>query len=346
MEPASSWQLFNTSWTLHRLSPLHHGKDCETLLDNPAALTTYATRLREQLTGNVLAGLHVAASAADDDALSKTGALQECHWQSFSTDSSPDSEARAGIVFPGILITLVYENISYKAALLAESLSSAQNGKGSTLLPLLLTKLPTALRQTFITFLSANFDTYCSNLRLPPSLLCKGLVIFVDELRGTRGSRGRSVADHMVEEVMKELQLTLAFSSSIAPSLRTLNIGIPRTSLTDFLQDEPGNPKGRSLKQKLRSPLVSNLTAYLETHLAMKLDLDGLSQNEVAKQHVRLSKVACASFVLGSEGRMKLVVDARLAEGDEGQDSPIFRAGEALLQTVIGKAVIGDQERT
>ena len=36
MEQASRGQLFNTSWTLHRLSPLHHAKDFETLLNNEA----------------------------------------------------------------------------------------------------------------------------------------------------------------------------------------------------------------------------------------------------------------------------------------------------------------------
>ncbi|KAJ5735273.1 CENP-A-nucleosome distal centromere subunit CENP-L [Penicillium malachiteum] len=350
MEPASSWQLFNTSWTLHRLSPLHHKKDCEALLDNQYALNTYAARLRDQLTGDVLAGLQATASAADDDALSKTGALKECTWRSFST-SSPSGDASSAsdrhASFPGILVTLEYENITYKAALLAESSSSSQRPSraGSTFLPLLLTKCPNALRQTLISFLSANFDAYCAPLRLSSAFLCSGLEKFVDELR--TGS-DRTASDDILEEVIRELQLTLAFSAAIAPALKSLNVSIARSSLAGFIHDGANTSK-RTLKQKLRCPLIPNLTSYLETHLAMQLDLDGSSPNQVAKQHVRLSKVTCAAFVLGGDGRMKLVVSATRSENqgqDErmGKDEAALRASEALLHAVIGKAVISDHQ--
>lgn len=349
MEQASPWQLFNTSWTLHKLSPLHHGKDFETLLDNPAALNAYATRLRDQLTGDVLAGLHANLMTTGDDALAKTGALKGCLWQPISTGSGSSSR-RAAASFPGILVTLEYENITYKAALLAdaEALSRADvQREGSTFLPLLLTKFPSALRHTFITFLSSNFDTYCSNLRLPSPFLCAGLESFMDELRSASTS---SAANETVEEVIRELQLTLAFSPSIAPALRSLNVSIARASLAGFLRDDSGKSK-RTLREKLRSPLIGNLTSYLETHLAMKLDLDGSSQSKVARQHVRLSKVACAAFVLGSEGRVKLVV-ARPADDedpDQARDEqrpPALLASETLLRMVIRKATIGDQVAT
>lgn len=349
MEQAPPWQLFNTSWTLHRLSPLHHGKDFETLLDNPAALKAYATRLRDQLTGDVLAGLH-AATTTGDDALAKTGALKSCIWRSISTISSQrdGSSSRRAASFPGILVTLEYENITYKAALLADAESDAQR-EGSTFLPLLLTKFPNPLRQTFISFLSSNFDTYCSNLRLPGTFLCTGLETFIDELRG---ASTRAAVSGTVEDVIRELQLTLAFSPFMTPALRSLNVSISRASLSGFLRDDPAKSRQRTLKEKLRSPLIGNLTSYLETHLAMKLDLDGSSQNKLARQHVRLSKVACAAFVLGSDGRMKLVVGAESAEDEDSelaqseQRSPALLASETLLQMVIRKAVIGEQVAT
>lgn len=355
MERASPWQLFNTSWTLHRLSPLHHGKDCDSLLDNSTALSLYATRLRDHLTGNALTNLHASASAADDnDALYKTGALKNCNWESITGSTSRD--ARAGRranppSFPGILVTLEYENITYKAALLAEPeprSRSASQKKGSTYTPLLLTRLPTALRQTFISFLSSNLDTYCSTLHLPSPFLCAGLETFIDELRHAKGSN----ADDIVEEVVKELQLTLAFSPSIAPSLRSLNIAISRTSLVGFLEHDSGSDsesERRTLEQKLKSPLVANLTSYLERHLAMSLDLDGSAKNSLARQHVRLSKVACAAFVLGSEGRMKLVVETDRSEDDEtvtARNESSLRASETLLRTVIRRAIIGDKPAT
>lgn len=343
MGRASRWQLFNTSWTLHRLSPLHHGKDFETLLSNEPALKAYATRLRDQLTGDVLAGLHAAASTGEDDALSRTGALRDCRWEFFGVGPS-QRDVHPNASFPGILVTLEYENITYKAALLAGTDSNTQPRKGVTVLPLLLTRFPNALRRTFITFLTANFDTYCSNLQLPSSFLCSGLETFVGELQN---SVDRSLVDDVVEDTIKELQLTLAFSSSIAPALRNLNVSLSRASLVPFLRDDARNSKGKALQRKSQPPLIQNLTSYLETHLAMKLDLDGSQQNKLSRQHARLSKVACAAFVLGTEGRMKLVVDAKRAgqddDGDEEEHpSSSLRASEALLRAVIQKAVIGD----
>jgi hypothetical protein len=347
MEQADPRQLFNTSWTIHRLSPLHHGKDCEKLLDNQVALKTYATRLRDHLTGDALIGLQASTGTADDDALSKTGALKNCLWHPISPQSSlrDDAPRSRDAAFSGILVTLEYDNIIYKAALLAET-STSNERKGSTSLPLLLNRFPTVLRQTFLGFLSANFDTYVSPLRLPASFLCAGLETYVDTLRSQPG------ATETVEDVLKELQLTLSFASSIAPALKTLNVSVSRTALADFLRDSQPVPK-RSLKQKLRSPLIANLGSYLETHLAMKLDLDG-SSNQFAKQHVRLSKITCAAFVLGGEGRVKLVVAA--AKDSDGEDSAgraqgdknqiALDAGEKLLRSLVRRAVVGDQSTT
>lgn len=355
MEQANLQELFNTSWTIYRLSPLHHRKDCETLLENQLALKTYATRLRDHLTSDVLAGLPVSTGATDEDALSKTGALKDCSWQPISPQSSQRDEGSSSsqnTTFSGILVNLEYENIAYKAALVADTESSLNQRPGSTSVPLLLTRFPTALRQTFLTFLSTNFDTYCSPLRLPPSFLCSGLETCVDAVR----NQGGSSAD-TVEDVIKELQLTLSFSPSVAPALRSLNVNVTRASLAGFLRDSSGDAASkRTLQNKLRSPFIANLTSYLETHLSMNLDLDGSSSHKIAKQHVRLSKVACAAFVLGSEGRVKLVLAAHRDAGDEDEgpagqargveNKPAFKAGELLLRSLIRKAVVGDHSAT
>lgn len=349
MEGISQRELFNTSWNLHRLSPLHHGKEFATLLNNQAALKAYATRLRDQLTGDVLAGLHIPTSTTGDETLSRTGSLIDCRWEFLSTKHEPRNSSLSGI-----LITLEYENITCKAALLADSAAATDDDdtatisisttkkaerSGVTLLPLLLTKFPTALRQTFITFLQSTFDAYCSNLRLSSAFLCTGLEIFLEELRR---SRDRASADHLVEEVLKDLQLSLAFSSSIAPALRNLSVNIARDSLVGFLQV----PSEVSVAQrKPKSILIANLSAYLEKHLAMKVDLDGSLRNKVSRQHVRLAKVACAAFVLGSEGRMKLVVGtAQMGEDDdeERRVSPSVKASETLLRAIIRKAALAD----
>lgn len=139
-------------------------------------------------------------------------------------------------------------------------------------------------------------------------------------------------------ETIRELQLTLSFSPSIAPDLKSLNVNVSRAALSDFLRAK-APVRGQSLKQKLRSPLIDNLTSYLEEHLAMKLDLDGSDQ---AKQHVRLSKIVCASFVLGGEGRLKLVA----TDKDDDENKSALEAGETLLKLVARRAVAGDQPTT
>ncbi|CAG8294661.1 unnamed protein product [Penicillium olsonii] len=320
MEQTDLYQLFNTTWTIHRLSPLHHSKDCETLLNNQVALKTYATRLRDHLTGDVLSGVQ-ADTGADENALSKTGALKDCLWQPISPSREASVSQNA---LSGILVTLEYENIVYKAALLTDS---SNDRKGSTALPLLLTRFPTVLRQTFLAFLSANFDTYISSLRLPSNFLCAGLQAYIGSLQSAK-----------IVDAIRELHLTLSFSSSIAPDLRSLNVNISRTALGDLLRAKASN-RGQSLEQKLRSPLIDNLTAYLEEHLAMKLELDG---SDDSKHHVRLSKVVCAPFVLGGEGRVKLVV----ADKDDDETQSALEAGMKLLGLVVNRAVVGDRSTT
>lgn len=356
-QPTTLHHLLNTSWTLHRLSPLHHGKEFHTLIDNPAALNTYATRLRDQLTGDVLAGLQaVPALAGDDEGLSKTGALKTCSWESIGMSLNENNEDNE---MHGILVALEYENAVYKAVLLpglgparenTTSITSTASTerKGSTHLPLLMTRLPTALRQTVISFLSTNFDTYCSAFRLPSNFMCAGLDVYVGAfLSSDYGDDGT------LEDVVKDMHLTLSFSPSIAPALRSLNIAIPRASFGEFLRNSPTTPANSN-----GNPFLSNLSAYIEKHLSMKLDLGASSTAQPpAKKHMRLSKIACGGFVLGSEGRMKLVAlserKAAAGDGDEdgdgeearvrtGREKLELRGSEALLRTIMRRVVAGD----
>ncbi|KAL4897339.1 kinetochore complex Sim4 subunit Fta1-domain-containing protein [Aspergillus ambiguus] len=354
MAAARSQQLLNSSWTLHRLSPLHHGKEFNTLLDNPVALKTYATRLRDQLTGNALAGLQGASIGAEDDTLSRTGALTNCTWETMPTLSLQDPEASDDYLkrSSGILVVLEYENTVYKAALLAppEDESRPQrNTTSTTYLPLLLTRLPNPLRQTFITFLAANFDTYCSVLRLPPHVMSICLETYITRVASKHGQSD-------VEEIVKELQLTLTFPPSVAPALRTLNVNIPRGSLASFVHPRDSEATGSTQD----GAVLSGLSAYMAKHLAMDLDFSTApaSRKDLASGHVRLTKVACGGFLLGSEGRLKLVTHAKsrrpTTEGPTNGDPDTqtesdrlaLRASEALLQTILGRAVSSDVDTT
>ncbi|PWY92104.1 hypothetical protein BO70DRAFT_383772 [Aspergillus heteromorphus CBS 117.55] len=380
--------LLNTSWTLHRLSPLHHGKEFDSLLNNPLALKAYATRLRDQLSGTALSGgvqFGGALPTTEDDGLSRTGALKSCTWETVpnisfseiehesleSDDASDPLNAPRSRTRPrrpphspspshqggGICVKLEYENITYKAALLTSSSLPAsqsnpttkprtrtrsQTQTHSTRLPLLLTRFPAPLRQTFISFLSSTFDAYCSPLHLPPQFLGTALGTYIRAL----ASEGLGTANPV--NILKELHLTLSFSASVAPELRALNISIPRESLGGFLY---AGDSGMGSE----SDVLSRLSAYLDGHLAMKLDLTGNATGPGPKgqQHVRLSRITCGGFSLGGDGKMKLVASPSTAGGDGEESSNgassqtnrlALRACEVLLLDVVRRAAVDEDE--
>ncbi|KAF4211148.1 hypothetical protein CNMCM8980_005240 [Aspergillus fumigatiaffinis] len=290
-----------------------------------------------------------APGAVDDDVLSRTGPLKDCVWETLSAPSTQATSEKLS----GILVTLEYENITYKAALLAapDGRRTSARRQQSTQLPLLLTRFPNPLRQTFISFLSANFDTYCSVLRLPSTFMCTALEMYIDILMA--GDHDGSSDSHRVfEDTIKETQLTLSFSPPVAPALRSLNINLPRGSFTELVRGS--NPNTELTHQK--NSVLSGLSTYLEKHLAMKLNLGDLaSGHHSVNQPVRLTKIACGSFVLGGEGKMKLVAPSRQAGSSsedgataarESRDRLLLRANEALLQAVIRRAAMSGDEKT
>ncbi|KAL4921973.1 kinetochore complex Sim4 subunit Fta1-domain-containing protein [Aspergillus aurantiobrunneus] len=365
--------LLNISWTSHRLSPLHHGTDCESLLNNPAALETYTTRLRDHLT-NSLADAQGWRAAEDDPTtaggLSSIGALQSCTWEPISTLSflnpqdTDEEEPQDRNQDPvGLLITLSYESITYRAALLAAPGAQAQTqkkarGRGrrpstaksspsSTYLPLLLTRLPKSLRESFIAFLSSNFDTYVSALRISSAGLCDVLERYVAALNpssSTAGAGASAGSAASVEDIIREMHLTLSFAPPIAPSLKALNVSIPRETFMSFLRTSSstgaGGERGRG------SAVLSGLSAYLQKHLALDVGLplplptsgnDGGGNSSLVGGYVRLTRVACAGFVVTGEGRLKVVAKGEGGEENE-RNRGALRGGESLVRAVLERA--------
>ncbi|KAL4749897.1 hypothetical protein BDW72DRAFT_176929 [Aspergillus terricola var. indicus] len=376
---ASPHHLLNISWTSHRLSPLHYeinkNAESQSLLTNRAALDTYAARLRDHLTNSLaVAG---APTLQHDPATSTTlGALQSCTWEAISSlsflDESPISQNGDGGAVEqnqeepaGLLITLTYENAIYKAALLSSgsisrgqshdqeqmqkqkkrkrgrpSLKSITTVSASTHLPLLLTRLPKPLRESFISFLSSNFDTYVSALRITSQGLCGVLESYLSGLTLT----GAVNAGADVEEIMRELQITLSFAPPIAPSLKALIVCIPRETAGSFIRVSGST----SYVGKGGNSVLSGLSAYLSRHLALDLRLPLLEDEAataagslLAGGYARLTRIACASFVVTSEGRLKIVAKkedrAGGAEDDERKRGEL-RGGEALLRAVLKRA--------
>lgn len=346
---ASQTQIFNTSWTAHRLSPLHHNKDHRVLIGNQDALKTYSKRLHDVLAGDFLRSMQVTLSKSlADDALSKAGALVESRWEFISTNENrhgredDDDDEEDLSVEPkdcmGIFITLDYEHISYRAALLGDPdgyvpTSTDRRRKQSTHLPLLLTRMPSALRNTFIDFISTTFDSYVANLHLPPNFLCMILETSISTLAESESSRDASNA--ILEQVLKETQLTLSFSQSIAPSLKSLDVNLPQRTLSSF---------ALGLRDNDTSVFLKSLSQYLDQHLAMKVNLGDsidISHGSKDPQHVWLSKVATGTFVLSIEGRFKLIDTSSRQEPAEEQTTAqklIRSVNEQILRSLVRRA--------
>lgn len=347
-------QLFNTSWTAHRLSPLHHSKDHRVLIGNQDALKTYAKRLHDQLAGDFLRSMQVTLTRGlADDALSKAGSLLESRWEFISIHDVQQHEGNEGNKDSvidmkdcmGIFITLDYEHIVYRAALLAGPdgyvpASTDRRRNQSTHLPLLLTRMPTALRNTFIEFLSTTFDSYCATLHLPSDFLCVTLERSISRLMTSRDSR-QGASNAILEQVLKEIQLTLSFGQSVAPSLKSLDINLPRETLSTFARGAAAESNNNNKNNT--SLFLSSLSQYLDKHLAMKVNLGkpedvnvnhhGPSNN--TQQHVWLSKVATGAFVLSMEGRFKLIdLSSRQNGSPDEQQQEQRTTAKDLIQVV------------
>ncbi|EFQ97650.1 hypothetical protein MGYG_00688 [Nannizzia gypsea CBS 118893] len=391
----SGTELFSTSWTLHRLSPLYHGQDSNSsLLGAPECFRVYASRLRDTLTGNVLGGIVQTSIPSTsigglDDVLARAGALKECKWTNIPTWSYwneehsilEDTDQEASLTLTpdqsaGILISLHYENATYKAALLAGPdgyHSEADGTEGTTFLPLLVTRMPNALRQSLISFLSETFDTRVSVLRLPSSFLCRALERYLATLNRTATRARRHTANQttassvesraFIESVIKEVQLTLSFPPPVSTDLKSLDVHLPRESLSAFYEHGLGKPEAENGKRSKEAdtpstPFLNALSEYFDRNLAMKLDLRDFmgqptsSKGDSRRTNIKLTRVSCGAFVLGSEGRIKflanpgrtiLLDDSDEEEGDgidvdEREKRLVWKANEELLRVLIVRA--------
>jgi hypothetical protein len=140
------------------------------------------------------------------------------------------------------------------------------------------------------------------------------------------------------------MHLTLSFAPPIAPSLKTLNVSIPRETFASFLRTTAGSSSTGDEDGDAGRRVLSGLSSYLQKHLAMELGL-GSSGGGVtlSSGYVRLTRIACAGFVITGEGRVKVVGKAVQEGGDEEgtRDRRMLRGGEALVRAVLGRAGAG-----
>jgi hypothetical protein len=244
--------LFNTTYTLHTLTPLFSFPDLTS-----AALKPHAKRLIQLLRGDVLRGVNIPGNSSEKSQLSRAGKLLRCSWTPL-----PPIPREA---MTGVRIDLEYENTIYTALLLGSPARMTEK-EAFTNLPLLLTRMPTPLREPLLRYLSTTFDTLPLPLALPEALLRDCLDSYIAETGGGGG---------------KDVILTFAPRGQ-AEGLKRVSITVEGEDVSRF-HDRVEGEEG----------WLGVLAGHLES-------VSGLKLGEIS-----LVKVAVGGFVLAAEGKGK-----------------------------------------
>ncbi|KAF2629156.1 hypothetical protein BU25DRAFT_27598 [Macroventuria anomochaeta] len=315
MNDIPPYPLYNRTYNLYRLSPLHHG-DTPLLADR--ALRTHAKRLKEQLKGDNVRGVQVDFASADDTA--KLGPLEDCSWDLLGDEDawidhhhqlqdpeasqlSPLTEVR------GVQVSLEYEKQSYNAILLRD-LRSAAAPDGFSSLPLLLVKMPGPIRQVFLQYLRTAFDAHVAPLRLSSTFITGSMEIYFKRLSA-------STSTQSIQDVVRQLNVQLAFPNTTT-LLKHVDVTIAATDVPGFVT------RGKHVRDK---PFTTALSSYLAKHLAL----------DISHSKVQISRISCNSFHLGTE-RLKLAAPDTLADtsfSDEGGASQDASAGQLAVEEFL-----------
>jgi hypothetical protein len=332
------YPLYDTTFTLHRVSPLHTG--LEFPLDD-AILRDQAHRFRNILAGEVLRGVRVGLDN-EDLTLAHMGALQTVTWTQLPFEERWNGQGGAQTVGDedttmilnesrGLLLTITYEKMEYTAILLrgvqASDLDETSIGAGPNMdgfehFPLLLLKMPASLREAFTDFLATTFDARISVLQFPSSYVTTAFeqylaYVCVDEEGDALDTVESSRA---TRNVIGAVEVFIGFNLPGGSSaLKTLDIKISREDLPRIVSR--GKLAGNGQED---TPLWNALTAYVNANLALNLK----------HERVKILRIACDAFVLGAEGKVKFLYPG----ADEDVNSAQRRATKRLVNGLIDAA--------
>jgi len=329
-KPPRPYPLYNTTFTLHRLSPLYTGSSAA--LDN-ASLQQYAKSIRETLVGEVLRGVRVGLGS-DEDTLARVGALQNVVWQLLpkedAWDREGDVEEESALLVSashGILVNIVYEKANYSAILLRsgnreDGDSLMENGSGEfEHFPLLLMRMPGSLKETFTAFLSSTFDTRVSMFNLGKGYLTATLEQYILDCSTEESGEAMDIerTSRILRSIIKDVQIVIGFDLPNGASLKAIDILINKEDFARLATRTSGNER--------QSPLMAAISNYIKKHLAL----------ELGHENVKILKVACGAFVLGSEGKIKIT---ELRDGDDNiQDRATWNLINNLVDLAKGSGM-------
>jgi hypothetical protein len=303
MTPANSNQypLYGSTLTIYTLSPLYHGST--SLLNN---LALHSRRLRESITGDALRGTQLSL-LSDTGSQAPSGVFRSCSWDVLGDEDAwdrahPDAaedhisatELTTAEDARGIYVEVRYEKAVHTAVLLGDARRKSKT-LGFIDLPLLLVRMPAALKETFVNYLATAFDARVSPARFRSEFMGRAVEMTLE----STAIQNSTDLTFDLGAYPKGIQLQLGFPST-TPQLKSLNVDLKQHDLLEFLQ-KGQNLWTRRVKTKSSSPVVGRFTAALEAYLQQNLALD------LSHQAVSLAKVSLGPIALSNEGKIKIM---------------------------------------
>jgi Kinetochore complex Sim4 subunit Fta1 len=321
-QPPQPYPLYKSTYSLYRVSPLFHGK--APLLSN---LNVHAKRLRDEITGDSMRGIQIANELAGITSGSTAGSLQSCTWDLLGDESTwerlhanedEDEDEISALMAVnsqdalGIHVQVKYERLAYSAILLGDA-DRKTAISSFTSFPLLLLKMPAALRELFLNYLATTFDARVTPMKLRPHFLSSLLEHVLDSAVSTSDSG----LDFDMTAFPRGLQLQLSFPS-VTPNFKNMDISLSQEDLIQFLRQGQSLWDGRPFaatkssasenlppsKSPITGPFTAALSAYLLHHLALNFEHPAAV----------LDKIAVGPFAFGSDGRIKILESSSEAQ--------------------------------
>ncbi|KAK7424816.1 hypothetical protein QQZ08_008445 [Neonectria magnoliae] len=356
---------FNTTFSTHRVSPLHVGSEGLT----PARLETIAHRLQDTLVGDVVRGIQVGLQATETP-VGQVGPLKavQVQWFQASTVLGGNADEQNQ---RGLWINIRHENAAYAGILLpgisssnrssSETQDQATNlGQGDFLhLPLLLLRMPLPLKNVVSDWLSSTFDCRVSRMTLGTKTILGVWESWIETI-GLQNNGpdfvltlAFNVPLPATRDATEDGSRNGAIQDPTAPGLKSVDITISPNDLQRFARAGEGiQPQ----QQNMSTPWESNPRE--RRRLAGGNSDDGWAwrAGKDAKGHpftealaryldhhlalnlfhpsVRVTQISCGGFVLG-QSRLKIL---RLGEISDG----LTRAAWAFVEQ-LGDRIKGEQ---
>ncbi|CAK7265698.1 Bifunctional dehydrogenase and ferrochelatase [Sporothrix epigloea] len=315
--PWPACDIFNTTFSLYRASPLFVGPDGL----SESRLRVLEAQLLDILTGESVRGVDFGLHEDGDSSMGSAGILETITIEWASADRFVATSR------PALQAILQYENAQCMAILLptpevSGTTKGATADPGDTFLslPILLFRMPASLKVTMARFLSSAFDSRITPLHLSSSDIVRSweswayatalptngplardvvltLAFNLLELRDVADPREHRIPTYAARPASPKTSTAVTAASSqvgdpMNIGLRTVDVSIPNRDLGEFLK---AGQQLESDDNKRGTPFITALAYYFKGHLGLDL----------SNSAVEVVRVACGGFVL-SINRIKI----------------------------------------